>query len=125
MMKPNQNNIYQPPETSSGDLSTPVRFIGMVDEGWMPDDEPVQKELYFCMAEMYQASIKDYEIVNTTNAQFVVTILIPNPRQDYIPKYNHHFEIEDLMYQDAVFNIESIAPKNDRILKIVGVAYER
>ena|SRR5690625_3004303 len=112
---------YQRRETTTGDLNTPVTFYRKTDGGFMPGEVSKEK-LYFCMAEMYQASIKDYEIVNTTNAEYVITILIPNPRESYLPQYNHHFEIDDILYQDVVFDLQSIAPKDD-LLKIVGVAY--
>ena len=118
-MKP----TYKPPETTAGDLNTPVTFIGMTGGGYMPGDEELG-DLYFCMAEHYEASIKDYEIVNTTNARYVVTILIPHPREDYTPKNEHFFKLEDIMYDDVLFNIESIAPKDNGLLKLVGVAYD-
>lgn len=112
---------YQRLETTTGDMNTPVTFYEKTDGGFMPGESGKNK-LYFCMAEMYQASTKDYEIVNTSNAEYVITILIPNPREDYIPKYNHHFEIDDIMYEGVVFDLQSIAPKGG-LLKIVGVAY--
>lgn len=112
---------FQRRETSTGDMNTPVTFYKKTDDDWMPG-ETTKEKLYFCMAEMYQASIKDYEIVNTTNAEYVITILIPAPRESYLPKYDHHFEVDELMYKDVVFNLQSIAPKDD-LLKIVGVAY--
>lgn len=118
-MKP----TYKAPETTAGDLNTPVTFVGMTGGGYMPGDE-VLGDLYFCMAEHYEASIKDYEIVNTTNARYVVTILIPHPREDYIPKNDHFFKLEDIMYDDVLFNIESIVPKDSGLLKMVGVAYD-
>lgn len=121
-MRTHQNRTYRKPETTSGDLSTPVTFYEKTDGGFMPG-ESTKGKLFFCMAEMYQASIKDYEIVNTTNAEYVITILIPHPREDYIPQYSHFFEIDELMYKDVTFNLQSIAPKDEKLLKIVGVAY--
>lgn len=113
---------YQRRETSTGDMKTPITFYKKIDGGFMPGESPGNEKLYFCMAEMYQASIKDYEIVNTSNAEYVITILIPYPREDYIPQYDHFFEVDELMYRDVTFNLQSIAPKDD-FLKIVGVAY--
>lgn len=108
-------------ETTTGDMNTPVTFYEKTDGGWMPG-EGGKSEMYFCMCEMYEASVKDYEIVNTTNAEYVITILMPNPQEDYIPQYSHFFEVDELMYKNVVFNLQSIALKDD-LLKIVGVAY--
>lgn len=122
-MRTPTNRHYKRPETTSGDLDTPVTFYEMGDGGYMPGDEE-KVELYFCMAEHYEASIKDYDIVNTTNARYVVTILIPHPREDYTPKNEHFFELEDIMYSNVTFDIENISPRDDGLLKLVGVAYD-
>lgn len=123
-MRTPTNRHYQRPETTSGDLNTPVTFYVEGGGGWGPGGDTEKEQLYFCMAEHYEGSIKDYEVVNTENAEFVVTILIPHPREDYIPEYKHWFELEDIMYTGKTFNIQSIAPaKQKGLLKLVGVAY--
>lgn len=114
---------YKAPETTSGDLDTPTTLWREGSGGFLPGDSSEPEKKYFCMAELYDASVKDYESVNTINAEYVVTILIPHPYTDYIPKQKDQFTVEDYMYTDVKFNVQKVAPKNEWLLKIVGVAY--
>jgi hypothetical protein len=72
---------------------------------------------------MYEASIKDYDALNTTDLEYAITLKIPHPREDYIPRKGHAFEVEELLYKDVIFDIENIAPAGDGMLKIVGASY--
>ena len=112
---------YKPPETTSGDLNTPVTFFTEGNGGFIPGQK-TEEDLYFCLAEMYEASVKDYEAVDTTNAEYIITLLFPNPHTDYSPKYNHLFKIDNHMYQDIKFKVQKISPQNN-LIKVVGVSY--
>lgn len=121
MRTPN-NRHYKRNRVSSGDMNMPVRFLRKTDNGYLPGSDTVE-QLYFCEAEMYESSVKDIEKVNMTNAQFVMTLIFPDPYTDYIPEFNHYFYVEDVKYQDVEFNIQTISPYDENKIKVVGVAY--
>lgn len=115
---------FKLPESTSGDKNVPTTFFVKGQGGFLPGEESENFQKYFCMAELYEASIKDYENVNTDNAEYVVTILIPDPYTDYKPSHKDLFTVDKHMYGDVEFSIENIAPRDERDLKIVGVAYK-
>lgn len=117
------NFRYKPPESSASDKRTPVTFHDKRSAGFIPGEESLGEELFFCMAEMYGSSIKDYEALDTTNLEFAMTLIIPNPAPDYKPKLKHEFIVEDPLYDEVIFNIQSFEPNGIAELKIVGAAY--
>lgn len=107
--------------SNASDKRTPVTFFDDSKSGFIPGEEIDGEELFFCMADMYQSSQKDYELLRSTNIQYAVTLIIPDARPNYIPTAKHHFIVDDALYDGLKFDIETVAPTRDDEVKIVGV----
>lgn len=113
--------IYKADESKASDKNTPVDFYGESTGGFIPGMSEEGKHLFFCMAEMYQSSQKDYDAMRSTNVQYAITLIIPDSRPDYIPTAKHKFKVEDELYQDLIFEVDTVAPTKYGEVKIVGV----
>lgn len=119
-----QSNFrYKPPESQASDKRTPVNFHGPKKDSFIPGQEEAGEKLFFCMAEMYESSTKDYEAINTTNMKYAMTLIIPNPYPDYKPGMTNYFMVEYPIYEGVEFNIQNVVPHGVQEIKIVGVAY--
>ena len=105
----------------ASDKRTPVTFYDDSTGGFIPGLEEDGEELFFCMADMYESSQKDYDALQSTNIQYAVTLIIPDSRPDYMPTVKHHFIVDDILYDNQKFDIEIVAPTRDGEVKIVGV----
>lgn len=117
-MKPN----YKPPKISSGDLRIPVTFFRqVVNDG--PEPGTSEEQVYFCLCEPYESSIKDIESIGKTHNQETITINIRNPHSDYLVKHSDKFRIVHYLYHGVDFNVSHVAlnSNNKEFIKIVGV----
>nr|DAY87268.1 MAG TPA: head closure knob [Caudoviricetes sp.] len=117
---------YKRPKTGSAELRTPVFFYAYVpNEGPFPD-ESQEKILHKAMAEVYNPSMKDWELLNTKNTKRAVTINIRDPLNEYQPINKHIVELQDLHFLDEKekfirWNIIDVQPnpKDSRFIKII------
>lgn len=118
-----RNIGYKRPDSEASDKRTPTTFYSSAKESFIPTGSTEGEELFFCMAELYQSSMKDYETLDTTGLEAAVTILIYNPIPDYTPDNTHYFIVDEALYRDKRFEIQTIAPNGPGEIKIVGAAY--
>lgn len=116
---------YKRLKTGAGELRTPVSFYEYApNDGPEPGDNELKK-LHQSMAEVYNPSMKDWELLNTKNTKRAVTINIRDPLTDYQPTNKHIVEIEDLHFKDndnyLRWNIIDVQPnpKDSRLIKII------
>lgn len=93
-------------KTVSGDYKTPVTFYEYRDTSPYPD-EVEERKLYFCLAEMYNLSAKDWEILNVSTSKTGMTIVIPDALEDYTPRTNHVVEVEETQ-EESKFTIDDV-----------------
>lgn len=124
MMAINQN--YKRPKTGGAELRTPVFFYAYEpNEGPFPG-ESEEKLMHKAMAEVYNPSMKDWELLNTKNTKRAVTINIRDPLNEYQPINKHIVELQDLHFLDEKekfirWNIIDVQPnpKDSRFIKII------
>lgn len=116
---------YKRPEITSGDLDKPVEFF-VIGQSSGPevgmDGEP--EVLYFCMADVYESSMKDIERNQTVSAKNMVTMKIRDTYGEYLPQTEHKFEIRHHNYPHK-YNVIDVAPDTSEsgFIKVVGEAY--
>lgn len=91
-------------KTVSGDYKTPVTFYEYRNTSPYPD-EVEERKLYFCLAEMYNLSAKDWEILNVSTSKTGMTIVIPDALEDYTPRTNHVVEVDDFRLEHKRYDI--------------------
>ncbi|WP_292009321.1 hypothetical protein [Chryseobacterium sp.] len=112
---------YKRQKTGAGELRTPVFFYEYVPaDGPEPGDEE-QKSLYEAMAEVYNPSMKDWELLNTKNTKRAVTINIRDPLLDYQPTNKHVVELDDIHFAGIRWNVIDVqpSPRDSRLIKII------
>lgn len=117
---------YKRPKTGGAELRTPVFFYAYVpNEGPFPS-ESQEKILHKAMAEVYNPSMKDWELLNTKNTKRAVTINIRDPLNEYQPTNKHIVELQDFHFLDEKekfirWNIIDVQPnpKDSRFIKII------
>lgn len=112
---------YKKRKTDIGELRTPVRFFEYVNRGPEPSDINEGEEVFFCLAEVHDVSMKDIELMKITNVDKGITIRIRDPLQTYQPKTNHYVVIDDFRYEGIEWNVENVRPSfnDERIIVIV------
>ena len=112
---------YKKRTTDIGELRTPVRFCEYASAGPYPSEINEGVEVFFCMAEVHDVSMKDMELMKTSNVDKGLTIRIRDPFQTYQPKTNHYVVIDDFRYEGIEWNIENVRPSfdDDKIIVIV------
>lgn len=117
MINPN----YKKPKTGSGELRTPVIFYEFVPSNG-PDPRDVEKKVLFkTMCEAYNPSMKDLEILSSSNTKQALTILIRDPLTQFQPNNKHVVEVKDFSYQGVVWEISNVShdPNNHQFIKII------
>lgn len=120
------NPNYKRLKTGAGELRTPVSFYEEgPGDGPEPGDEELRR-LHQTMAEVYNPSMKDWELLDTKNTKRAVTINIRDPLKEYQPTNKHLVEIEDLhfMKNEREFirwNVIDVqpSPRDSRLIKII------
>ena len=112
---------YKGRKTDIGELRTPVRFYEYTSEGPYPSETNEGVEVFSCMAEVHDVSMKDIELMKTSNVDKGITIRIRDPLDTYQPKTNHYVVIDDFRYEGIEWNIEDVRPSFDdnKIIVIV------
>lgn len=130
MMAINQN--YKRPKTGGAELRTPVFFYAYEpNEGPFPG-ESEEKLMHKAMAEVYNPSMKDLELLNSTNTKRAVTINIRDPLDEFQPTNKHIVELQDYHFLDETeilnenkkfirWNIIDVQPnpKDSRFIKLI------
>lgn len=118
------NPKYKPPKTGAGELKTPVSFFDKKSSGPDPNAPEELNETYKCTAEVYNPSMKDWEIMKVKGVKNGVTIIIRDPLMTYVPKNHHLVQISDFRYQGVTWEIVEIRPdiqNNQFITILLGV----
>lgn len=84
-----------------------VSFLQYFNSGPYPEDEEV-KELYSCFCKIYSSSMKDLEILKTTESKSGFTIIIRDPIPQYLPQNKHFIKVNKPLYENKLFNIVDI-----------------
>lgn len=84
-----------------------VSFLKYTNSGPYPDDKE-EVELYSCFCEVYSPSIKDIEILKSTQSLIGITIVIRDPGMDYQPLNNHIVKVDKRIYANKLFNIQEV-----------------
>lgn len=114
--------IYKRKKLQSGDFRTPVIFYTYSNQGPYPDETEVD-ELYRCFAQTYSPSMKDLEILDVTNSEVGLSIVIRDPLQSYIPRTKHKVKVEDFRLERDTYNIKDIrldTPESGFITMVLG-----
>lgn len=99
---------YQKPKVGNGELRTPVEFYEYEPNDGPEPGEDKKKVLHTTFAEVYNPSMKDLEILNSTNTKEGLTINIRDPKEAYLPSNKHKVEIKDRRYQGKVWEIKEV-----------------
>ncbi|BCA86648.1 hypothetical protein EsVE80_21710 [Enterococcus saigonensis] len=117
---------YKRPKTGGAELRTPVFFYAYVPNNGPFPGESQEKILHKAMAEVYNPSMKDWELLNTKNTKRAVTINIRDPLNEYQPSNKHIVELQDFHFLDEKekfirWNIIDVQPnpKDSRFIKII------
>lgn len=103
------NPNYKPPETTSGDLKTPVTFFKQSGSG--PErGRGTPNEIYHCTAEVYSPSMKDIEVMKVRQFTKGVTIKIRDPLEDYVPQSEHLVEVHHPRYKNRTWEVKDVRP---------------
>jgi len=112
---------YKRLKTGAGELRTPVFFYEYApSEGPEPGEDEL-KLLHRSMAEVYNPSMKDWELLNTKNTKRAVTINIRDPLTDYQPTNKHVVELDDIHFRGIRWNVIDVqpSPRDSRLIKII------
>ncbi|WP_424685141.1 phage head-tail adapter protein [Enterococcus sp.] len=113
-------------KTGAGQLRTPVSFYEYKPGDGLEPGDVEKKRLHQTMAEVYNPSMKDWELLNHTNTKRGVTINIRDPLKEFQPTNKHIVEIQDFhfMKNDDEFlrwNVIDVQPnpRDSRLIKII------
>lgn len=132
---------FNPNKIGSGELRTPVSFYQYAPNDGPEPGEGALVQVYECFAEVYSASMKDIEILNSgreqqqlkfMNTKNAVTINIRDSIGEYFPDTEHYAELEDDRYSKIIegqrqyirFNVIDVRPNlknNDLITVLLAV----
>lgn len=117
MIHPN----YKKPKIDSGDLRTKVEFWRKTGNGPLPGSSTKEK-VYECMAQVYNPSMKDMEILSVKGTKEGLTIKIRDPHEDYIALNTDFVKVDDYRYgTEKEWNIVDVSFdfEDNRFVKIV------
>lgn len=112
------------PDTDSGRLRTPVTFLECGPRDGPEPGEIRKKILYSCFAEVYNPSMKDLSIMDTTGTREGATIKIRDAGTEYIPSNKHSVVLDDYRYRNKVFSVVDVRPDltdNRFVVILLGV----
>ncbi|MGE6379769.1 phage head-tail adapter protein [Peribacillus muralis] len=131
---------FNPNKIGSGELRTPVSFYQYAPHNGPEPGEGELVQVYECFAEVYSASMKDIEILNSgreqqqlkfINTKNAVTINIRDSFGEFFPDTEHYAEVQDDRYSKMIdgerkfirFNVIDVRPdltKNDFITVLLA-----
>ncbi|MFB6800449.1 phage head-tail adapter protein [Peribacillus butanolivorans] len=132
---------FNPNKIGSGELRTTVSFYQYAPHNGPEPGEGVMDKVNECFAEVYNAGMKDIEILNSgreqqqlkfINTKNAVTLNIRDSFGEYFPDTEHYAELQDYRYSKMVdgerkyirFNVIDVRPnltKNDFITVLLAV----
>lgn len=119
---------FKPNDIGSGDLRTPVTFYEYRPHKGPEPGEAEKQPLYNCFAEVYSASSKDIEILNSgretqqlkvINTKNAVSINIRDSFGEYYPDTKHYAELDDYRFKGIRFNVMDVQPKKNNMIKVL------
>lgn len=115
------NPNYKPPKTGAGNLRIPVAFYLFGPDDGPEPGESKRKDLYACMCEAYNPSIKDLTVMDINGTKEAVTIKIRDPAGEYLPSNKHFAELDDRSFKGKAFSIVDVRPdlKDRRFIVIL------
>ena len=113
---------YQPPRASGGDLRTPIAFYEYQPNPGPEPGETKKSTLFETWGKVDHVWLKDLEQAKANKTLSDVTIVIRNPREEYIPTNKHFFGIEAPGYEDRRYNVEHVQTDfpSTQFITIVG-----
>lgn len=117
MIHPN----YKKPKIDSGDLRIKIEFWRKTGSGPLPGSSKKEKK-YECMAQVYNPSMKDLEILSVKGTKEGLTIKIRDPHEDYLPTNTDFVKVDDYRYgTEKEWNIIDVSFdfEDNRFVKIV------
>ncbi|PCF86392.1 hypothetical protein [Staphylococcus intermedius] len=82
-------------------------FFRFVNEGPYPKDVE-EKWLYGCFCKLYSPSMKDREVLKTTDSVSGVTLIMRDAHKDYVPNAKDVVKIDKTIYINKLFDIKEI-----------------
>lgn len=119
------NPNFKKMKTGAGELRTPVSFYEYQPNDGPDPGEVEERLLHHSMAEVYNPSMKDWELIDTKNTKRAVTINVRDPLEEYQPTNKHIVEIEDFHFKEKSefirWNILDVQPnpKDSRLIKVI------
>lgn len=101
---------HRKPDTSSGKLRTPITFYLYKPTSGPEPGEEIKNVLHECLCEIYNPSMKDLTIMETTGTKEAVTVRIRDTKGEYLPTNKHVAEINDYRYEGKVFKAIDVRP---------------
>ena len=101
------------PETTNGDLRTPVIFCSAKVAEGIHGRDIAYEELFRTFAEAYGPSLKDVELATGKGVKASLTIKIRDPLNSYIPDNTHFVEVFDPRLKGQKLGIVDIRPSFD------------
>lgn len=102
---------HRKPDTTAGRLRTPVTFYQFQPDTGPEPGNKKKETLFACLAEVYNPSMKDLTVMNTTGTKEAVTIRIRDTAGEYLPTNKHFAAIDDYRYTGKVFSVVDV--RND------------
>jgi hypothetical protein len=99
---------YTPPRATVGDLRTPITFFEFQPNPGPEPGDLEKKILFQTWAKIDHVWMKDLEQAKANKTLSDVTIVIRNPRGDYVATSQHFFAIEAPGYENFRYNVEHI-----------------
>lgn len=110
---------------SYNEMRNRVAFFKLEKHSPYPEDEAKKDILYSCYAKVYNPSIKDIEILKTTENIGGLTLVIRDPNDSYELSNQHFVEIQNRYYKDKCFNIIEVRPNTPEIQYITLLLVEK
>lgn len=92
------------------EMKDKVSFVSFKKTGPYPEDEDKDVELYSSFAKIYNPSIKDLEIMKSTEYVKGLSVIIRDPYRAYEISNKHFIKVSNKYYGNKYFNIIEIRP---------------
>ena len=102
-------------ETSNGDLRTPVVFFSGTVEDGLDGRDMAFKKVFSTFAEVYNPSMKDFEISKSKGVKASLTLTIRDPLTAYVPDNRHFVEILEISDQQIEFLFACFVSKFQKV----------
>lgn len=116
---------YNPPKTGAGELRTPVLFFEQENTSPEPNESLIDEHVFKALAEVYNPSIKDLEIMNVNGVKKGITIKIRDPLTHFLPQPNQIVKIDDFRYKNVLWEVIEVRPDiqdNQFVTILLGVS---